>query len=44
MNEIEKDFFSKLSKEIIRKLYTVYKIDFEMFQYEHPQAYIDMGY
>ena len=39
-----KDFWGKLSKRIIKQLYSVYKIDFEMLQYEYPQAYIDMGY
>ncbi len=39
-----KDFWGRLSKQMIKKLYTVYKIDFEMFQYGYPQEYIDMGY
>ena len=44
VKNIEREFFSKLSKELIRKLYAVYKIDFELLQYDYPQAYIDMGY
>ena len=40
---IVKDFYGGLSKQIIKDLYSVYKMDFEMLQYEHPQAYIDMG-
>ena len=37
-------FWGKLSKQIIIQLYSVYKIDFEMLQYEYPQTYIEMGY
>ena len=42
--DLIKDFYGKLSKQIIKNLYSVYKMDFEMLQYEYPQAYIDMGY
>ena len=42
--QLVKDFWSRLSKQMIKELYTVYKIDFEMFQYGYPQEYIDMGY
>ena len=44
VEKIEREFFSKLSKAVIRKLYSVYKIDFEMLQYEYPQRYINMGW
>ena len=39
-----KNFYNRLPKKIIKQLYSVYKIDFEMFQYVYPQEYIDMGY
>ena len=42
--KLVKDFWSRLSKQVIEQLYSVYKIDFEMLQYEYPQEYIDMGY
>ena len=42
--QLVKDFWERLSKQMIKELYTVYKIDFEMFQYEYPQEYIEMGY
>ena len=42
--KLVKDFWSRLSKQVIDQLYSVYKIDFEMFQYKYPQAYINMGH
>ena len=42
--QLVKDFWGRLSKQTINDLYMVYKIDFEMFRYEYPQEYIDMGY
>ena len=42
--QLATDFWARLSKQTIKELYMVYKIDFEMFQYKYPQAYIDMGY
>ena len=43
-DKLLKNFYRRLSKKIIKQLYSVYKIDFEMFQYVYPQEYIDMGY
>ena len=42
--KLVKDFWGRLSKQMIKQLYSVYKIDFEMLQYEYPQKYIDMGF
>ena len=39
------DFYSQIPKKLIKQLYDdIYKPDFEMFRYEYPQQYIDMGY
>ena len=37
-------FFSQLPRSIIIQLYHAYKIDFDMFGYEEPKKYIEMGY
>ena len=38
-------FYSQIPKKLIKQLYDdIYKPDFEMFRYEYPQQYIDMGY
>ena len=37
------EYFSKLSKESILKLYGFYKHDFKLGNYEFPQAYIEKG-
>jgi hypothetical protein len=37
------DYFSKLSKQTIQKLYELYKVDFILGNYKFPQEYIDMG-
>ena len=43
--EIDRLFYKKLPKKLIKKLYdNIYKTDFEMLGYEYPQEYIDMGY
>ena len=43
--EIDQLFYKKLPKNLIEQLYdNIYKTDFEMFGYEYPQEYIDMGY
>lgn len=36
-------FFSQLPKSFIKRLYDYYKVDFEMFGYDFPQTYIDLG-
>ena len=42
--EIDRQFFTQLSKDLITELYEViYKPDFEMLGYEYPYEYIDMG-
>ena len=37
-------FFSQLPRSIIIQLYHAYKIDFDMFGYQEPKKYIEMGY
>ena len=37
-------FFSQLPRSIIIQLYHAYKIDFDMFGYEEPKKFIEMGY
>ena len=39
-----KKFFGQLPRSMIIKLYHAYKIDFDMFGYEEPKKYIEMGY
>ena len=41
--EITMEYFTKLSKDTILKLYELYKFDFILGNYEFPQAYIDKG-
>ena len=41
--EMSMQYFSKLSKDTILKLYELYKLDFMLGGYEFPQAYIDIG-
>lgn len=43
-DERERDFFGKLSKPMILKLFELYKADFKMFGYEDQlDKYLDMG-
>ena len=43
--EIDKQFYSKLPKVLIQKLYyKIYETDFQMLGYEYPDEYIEMGY
>ena len=42
--ERDKKFFGQLPRSIIIQLYYAYKIDFDMFGYEEPKEYIEMGY
>ena len=42
--KLVEDFWGRISKRLIKQLYSVYKTDFEMLQYEYPQKYIDMGF
>ena len=35
--EMAKDLFAKLPNHLIEKLYDLYKLDFEMFDYEYKQ-------
>ena len=37
-------FFSQLPRSIIIQLYHAYKIDFDMFGWEEPKKFIEMGY
>ncbi len=37
-------FFSQIPRDWIERLYHYYKLDFEMFGYDPPTEYIDMGY
>ncbi len=39
-----KKFFSQLPRSVIIQLYHAYKIDFDMFGYDEPKEYIEMGY
>ena len=41
--ESAKKYFSQLTKQQVSKLYEMYKIDHEMFEYD-PQIYIDMAF
>ena len=42
--EVDQQFFKMLPKSVIKQLYDkIYKPDFEMFGYEYPQEYINMG-
>ena len=41
--EMTMQYFSKLPKDTILKLYELYKFDFILGNYEFPQAYIDRG-
>ena len=42
---MEKEFFQQVPKDLIRRLYNdVYRDDFQMFGFDYPQNYIDMGY
>ena len=38
--ELAKKYFSQLSLVTVKKLYSIYKVDFEMFGYS-PQLYYD---
>ena len=38
--DLTKKYFSELSLDTVKKLYNVYKVDFEMFGYS-PQLYYD---
>ena len=43
--DIDRQFFEKLPKDLIKQLYdNIYKPDFEMLGYEYPTEYINMGY
>ena len=37
------EYFSKLSKETIQKLYYFYKVDFDLGRYAFPKEYLDRG-
>ena len=37
-------FFSQLPRKFIERLYDYYKLDFQMFGFEVPTKYIEMGY
>ncbi len=38
-NPIDVPFFSALSRRVMRKLYVLYKYDFQLFGYEEPLEY-----
>ena len=38
--ELARKYFSQLSLDTVKKLYNIYKVDFEMFGYS-PQLYYD---
>ena len=43
--KLSSEYFSRISREDIRRLYDKYRVDFEMFGYDSQvQSYIDMGY
>ena len=42
--DILKNFFSQIPKNLIEQLYTAYRLDFEMFNYSRPDNIIAMGF
>ena len=40
--ELAKKYFAQLSLDTVKKLYSIYQVDFEMFGYS-PQLYYDIA-